>query len=141
MDMITVGVTDIDPVEPGAPVVLWGDAKVDEVAAHSGTIGYELMTRLTGRVPNTMYHRERRPPTTIEPEKFTLNEQINNQDALLCAIDLGSNSFHLIIAKSTLVNCARCTPLPKGSAWETSAQATLSPAAITGVECSSASNN
>ena len=52
MDMITVDVTDIDTVEPGAPVVLWGDTpRVDEVAAHSGTIGYELMTRLTGRVP------------------------------------------------------------------------------------------
>ena len=52
MDMITVDVTDIDTVEPGAPVVLWGDMpRVDEVAAHSGTIGYELMTRLTGRVP------------------------------------------------------------------------------------------
>ena len=25
MDMITVDVTDIDTVEPGAPVVLWGD--------------------------------------------------------------------------------------------------------------------
>ena len=52
MDMITVDVTDIDTVEPGAPVVLWGATpRVDEVAAHSGTIGYELMTRLTGRVP------------------------------------------------------------------------------------------
>ena len=52
MDMITVDVTDIDTVEPGAPVVLWGDTPtVDEVAAQAGTIGYELMTRLTRRVP------------------------------------------------------------------------------------------
>jgi alanine racemase len=50
MDMVTVDVTDCSNLSLGAPVVLWGDQPaIDDVAAHSGTIGYELMTRLTPR--------------------------------------------------------------------------------------------
>ncbi|GIR82859.1 MAG: hypothetical protein CM15mP84_06070 [Cellvibrionales bacterium] len=66
-----------------------------------------------------------------------MNEQINNQDALLCAIDLGSNSFHLIIAKSDFGELRPVHTLAeKVQLGETSAQATLSPAAITrGLEC------
>lgn len=56
MDMITFDVTDIKGVEVGSEVVLWGkEPNVDEVAAKAGTIGYELMTRLTNRVPRH-YH-------------------------------------------------------------------------------------
>ncbi|MDY0310395.1 MAG: alanine racemase C-terminal domain-containing protein, partial [Castellaniella sp.] len=53
MDMLAV---DLDPV-PGAgvgsSVVLWGQGgpSVDEVAAACGTIGYELLTAVTPRVP------------------------------------------------------------------------------------------
>ena len=52
MDMITVDVTDCADVQVGSLVVLWGDEPhIDEVARHCGTIGYELMTRLTRRAP------------------------------------------------------------------------------------------
>ena len=56
MDMVTVDVTDCSNLSLGAPAVLWGDVpSIDDVAAHSGTIGYELMTRLTRRA-NRVYH-------------------------------------------------------------------------------------
>ena len=56
MDMVTVDVTDCSNLNLGAPAVLWGDEpSIDDVAAHSGTIGYELMTRLTPRA-NRVYH-------------------------------------------------------------------------------------
>jgi alanine racemase len=52
MDMITVDVTELDGVKIGDPVILWGpDLSVNRVAAASGTIGYELLTGLTPRVP------------------------------------------------------------------------------------------
>jgi alanine racemase len=36
----------------GDRVVLWGsDLSVDEIAKHAGTIGYELLCRVTARVP------------------------------------------------------------------------------------------
>mgnify|MGYP005903583381 CR=1 FL=1 len=36
----------------GAPVELWGkEIKIDDVAASSGTVGYELMCALAPRVP------------------------------------------------------------------------------------------
>ena len=56
MDMLTVDVTDCGDISLGTPVTLWGDQpQIDEVARHSGTIGYELMTRLTARAPRH-YH-------------------------------------------------------------------------------------
>lgn len=56
MDMVTVDVTDCAHVEVGAPAVLWGSQpSVDETAQHCNTIGYELMTRVTSRVPRC-YH-------------------------------------------------------------------------------------
>ena len=56
MDMTTVDVTDCGGVTIGAPALLWGDQPhIDEVANHCGTIGYELMTRLTARAPRR-YH-------------------------------------------------------------------------------------
>jgi alanine racemase len=52
MDMITVDLTDVDDVDPDSSVELWGaDLPVNEVASCAGTIGYELLTGLTGRLP------------------------------------------------------------------------------------------
>lgn len=52
MDMITIDVTDVDGVDIGTPAELWGDTiLIDDVAAAAGTIGYELMTKVTSRVP------------------------------------------------------------------------------------------
>jgi alanine racemase len=52
MDMITVDVTDVSNVAIGDRVVLWGlGLSVDEIAKHAGTIGYELLCRVTARVP------------------------------------------------------------------------------------------
>ncbi|MFM7432458.1 MAG: alanine racemase [Gammaproteobacteria bacterium] len=51
MDMITVDVTDLDDVQVGSEVVLWGEGlPVDEVAAAAGTISYELLCAVTRRV-------------------------------------------------------------------------------------------
>jgi alanine racemase len=52
MDMITVDVTEAPEVEVGSPVTLWGaDPGVDAVAKAAGTIGYELTSQITRRVP------------------------------------------------------------------------------------------
>lgn len=52
MDMLTVDVTDLPPVQVGDPVTLWGEhLPVGEVARHADTIGYELLTRMPPRVP------------------------------------------------------------------------------------------
>lgn len=52
MDMICVDVTGIDAVGVGTPVTLWGEGlSADEVAAHAGTLSYELLCALTARVP------------------------------------------------------------------------------------------
>ena len=52
MDMLAIDVTHIPSAEAGTPVELWGNAvAVDDVAAASGTIGYELLCRITQRVP------------------------------------------------------------------------------------------
>jgi len=54
MDMLTVDLSELEAVEIGAPVELWGQQlSVDEVASHAGTIGYELLAGLSGRVPIT----------------------------------------------------------------------------------------
>ncbi len=52
MDMICVDLRGIEPeVDVGEPVVLWGEGlPVEEVARWSGTISYELLCGLTGRV-------------------------------------------------------------------------------------------
>jgi alanine racemase len=50
--MITVDVTALNDVAIGDKVVLWGpDLPVNEVASSCNTIGYELLTRMPGRVP------------------------------------------------------------------------------------------
>jgi alanine racemase len=52
MDMITVDVTGLPEVKLGDEVTLWGDGlPANEIADHAETIGYEIMTRMLGRVP------------------------------------------------------------------------------------------
>ncbi len=54
MDMISVDISGLDQVETGDRVELWGEnLSVNEVAASAGTIGYEILAGLTGRVPIT----------------------------------------------------------------------------------------
>jgi alanine racemase len=51
MDMITLDLRGQDTVREGDRVVLWGEGlPVEEVAAAADTIGYELLTGITGRV-------------------------------------------------------------------------------------------
>jgi alanine racemase len=52
MDMLTVDLTDLPAAQVGDEVQLWGaQLPVDEVAQAAGTIGYELLTKVTRRVP------------------------------------------------------------------------------------------
>ena len=57
MDMLAVDLTDIENVQIGTEVVLWGQSStgvilpIDDVALSSGTVGYELMCGVTARVP------------------------------------------------------------------------------------------
>lgn len=52
MDAISVDLTDLETVEVGDPVELWGqNLSVNEIASSAGTIGYEILAGLTGRVP------------------------------------------------------------------------------------------
>lgn len=52
MDMITVDVTDLGQVKVGDEAELWGpELSVHEIARHAGTISYELVTRVSARVP------------------------------------------------------------------------------------------
>jgi alanine racemase len=51
MDMITCDLTDVPEARVGSPVVLWGEGlPVDDVAAASSTVGYELLCALAARV-------------------------------------------------------------------------------------------
>jgi alanine racemase len=57
MDMISIDVTDLNDTKIGDPVCLWGHGlNINEVAHHAGTIGYELMTRVTQRLPISYTH-------------------------------------------------------------------------------------
>ncbi|KRW74197.1 alanine racemase [Stutzerimonas nitrititolerans] len=52
MDMLAIDLTDLPEAAIGDAVELWGaQLPVDEVARASGTIGYELLTKVTQRVP------------------------------------------------------------------------------------------
>ena len=52
MDMLTVDASDLPALKVGDMAELWGqNLSVDQVASHIGTIGYELLTRLSPRVP------------------------------------------------------------------------------------------
>ncbi|SEQ34870.1 alanine racemase [Ectothiorhodospira magna] len=51
MDMITVDLTDLETVQVGDQVTLWGQGlPVDEVAMAAGTISYDLLCRVHDRV-------------------------------------------------------------------------------------------
>lgn len=57
MDMLAIDVTDLPEARIGDAVELWGaQVPVDEVARAAGTIGYELLSKVTARV-----RREYRP--------------------------------------------------------------------------------
>jgi alanine racemase len=57
MDMLAIDVTDLPQARIGDAVELWGaQLPVDDVAQAAGTIGYELLTKVTARV-----RREYRP--------------------------------------------------------------------------------
>ena len=52
MDAISVDLTGLENVNVGDPVELWGkNLTVNELAVAAGTIGYEILAGLTGRVP------------------------------------------------------------------------------------------
>jgi alanine racemase len=52
MDMLAVDLSEAPEAQPGDKVELWGPhVSVDEIAQHAGTIGYELLTGVTARVP------------------------------------------------------------------------------------------
>lgn len=58
MDMITIDVTDIEQVKLGDLVELWGEnLPVEVVAKHMGSINYELLTRVSARVPKQYISR------------------------------------------------------------------------------------
>ncbi|MDO5057476.1 MAG: alanine racemase [Lautropia sp.] len=51
MDMLAVDLSPVPAASVGTPVELWGEQiPVDEVAAHAGTIGYELLCAIAPRV-------------------------------------------------------------------------------------------
>ena len=51
MDMITIDVTHMPQVTPETEVVLWGEGlPLEEVADWAGTVNYELLCQITGRV-------------------------------------------------------------------------------------------
>jgi alanine racemase len=52
MDMLAVDLTDVPEAQIGDDVELWGaQLPVDRIAQACGTIGYELLTKVTARVP------------------------------------------------------------------------------------------
>ena len=52
MDMITIDVTDLDVVMVGDQVELWGNTlPIEKVAEWAGTIPYELLCKVTPRIP------------------------------------------------------------------------------------------
>jgi alanine racemase len=59
MDMLTVDLTDHPQAVVGSPVELWGHhVPIDQVANAAGTIGYELMTKVTARVHRAVLDRQ-----------------------------------------------------------------------------------
>ncbi|ALO34645.1 alanine racemase [Colwellia sp. MT41] len=55
MDMITVDITDLTNINIGDTVELWGkNISIDIVAQHSDSINYELLTRVSKRVPKVV---------------------------------------------------------------------------------------
>ena len=68
MDMITVSLEHLPDAAVGSEVTLWGTGPadsllpIDEVAAHCGTIGYELMCAVSPRVPFVVIDPQDRDP-------------------------------------------------------------------------------
>ena len=55
MDMITVDITDLENTKIGDSVELWGiNIDIDIIAQNSDTINYELLTRVSKRVPKVI---------------------------------------------------------------------------------------
>lgn len=55
MDMLCIDVTDIGQAKVGDRVELWGaNLAIDEIAQYAQTIAYELMTRVSARVPRVI---------------------------------------------------------------------------------------
>ncbi len=55
MDMVTVDITDLDNAKIGDSVELWGkNISIDTIAKNSDTINYELLTRVSKRVPKVV---------------------------------------------------------------------------------------
>jgi len=55
MDTLCVDLSALPEAGVGTPVTLWGDGlPVEEVATAAGTVSYELLTRVTKRVPVTV---------------------------------------------------------------------------------------
>ncbi|AXR08360.1 alanine racemase [Salinimonas sediminis] len=58
MDMLSIDVTDIPAVALGDTVELWGEQlSVDEVASCAQTVAYELVTRVSPRVPRVVRYQ------------------------------------------------------------------------------------
>jgi len=58
MDMITVDLTGLEGVNVGDVVTLWGkELNVDEVARWAGTIPYEILCKVTTRIPRISVSR------------------------------------------------------------------------------------
>ncbi len=52
MDMISVDLSEVPGAAIGTPVTLWGEGlSADEVAGAAGTLSYELLCKVTPRVP------------------------------------------------------------------------------------------
>lgn len=57
MDMITADVTDHPAVHRASIAELWGEhVAIDDLANRAGTVGYELMTKVTARVPRVIHN-------------------------------------------------------------------------------------
>lgn len=60
MDMLAIDLTDVPAADIGSVVTLWGqDAQgrvlsIDTIAQHAGTISYELLSRVSERVPRRL---------------------------------------------------------------------------------------
>ena len=59
MDMLAIDLEGHPEAQVGTPVTLWGEGlPVETIAAHAGTIAYELLCGITGRVHVEIVGRE-----------------------------------------------------------------------------------
>jgi len=59
MDMLAIDLEGHPEAQVGTPVTLWGEGlPVETIAAHAGTIAYELLCGITGRVHVEIVERE-----------------------------------------------------------------------------------